>query len=135
MLSIPSLDLKDAQRLAKAAVAAAADAGVNATVVVLDAVGMERARLRMDGGSIASGFLAGKKAHTALSTRAPTSVWAERVKANEHLAVGLFSFPDLCPLPGGLPVLAGDAVVGAIGISGGTVDQDEEIARQALAAW
>ncbi|MGI9334943.1 MAG: GlcG/HbpS family heme-binding protein [Gammaproteobacteria bacterium] len=47
---------------------------------------------------------------------------------------GLAHVDDVMAFPGGLPIKAGDVLVGAIGVSGATGDQDEECAQAGLDA-
>jgi glc operon protein GlcG len=64
------------------------------------------------------------KARTAAITRTPTSSLAERVQTMP----GLLTM-SLTPIGGGVPLMVGSYCVGAIGVSGGTPQQDEEIAN------
>jgi glc operon protein GlcG len=64
------------------------------------------------------------KARTAAITRTPTSSLAERVQTMP----GLLTM-SLTPIGGGVPLMIGGDCVGAIGVSGGTPQQDEEIAN------
>ncbi len=134
MKNIPSLDYADALRIALAAVEAATQIGIPVTTVVMDATGIESVRLRMDGGSIASQQIAGKKALAALTTRQPTDIWVEKAADNPASAYSASSFPAYCAIPGGFPISVDGQVVGAIGVSGGSYEQDVAIASEALKA-
>ena len=79
-------------------------------------------------GSIA---IATGKARTAANFKRPT-------KALEDLVAGgktaFLAIEGVVPLQGGLPVVAGGRVIGAVGVSGATAAQDEQVATAALAA-
>ena len=118
-----------------AALAHAATIGLGISVAVADAAGWDVVVVRGDG---APGFTAGiarVKAATAVTFRRPTGDLAEikerRPDVIEAVADQLPFRPTT--LRGGLPVLRGGAVVGAVGVSGGTGEQDIECAEAALA--
>ena len=74
------------------------------------------------------------KAVTALNFQRPTSSVAELVRANPDLVRSLqqaVEFPIMAA-GGGLPISRNGTVVGAIGVSGATAEQDEGLARAAL---
>ncbi|MDR2564653.1 MAG: heme-binding protein [Bifidobacteriaceae bacterium] len=133
MTSIPSLDYRAARAAADHAAAAALDAGLGMTVVVVDAAGLERVRLRLDGGSIASATLAGQKAMTALTTRTATADWVRLLAERPAVGPSVGAFPAFCCIPGGVPINVEGQVIGAVGVSGGTFDQDQAIAEAAAA--
>jgi uncharacterized protein GlcG (DUF336 family) len=133
MKQVPSLDYPDARRIADEAIRLAAELGVPLTAVVVDVAGVEQVRLRLDGGTIASSQLAGRKALSALTTRTPTAAWVGRVEQNPAPALSAREFPSFCAIPGGLPIEVDGQVVGAIGVSGGTFEQDSRIAAAAIA--
>jgi glc operon protein GlcG len=99
-------------------------------VVVVDAAGDVKASRRMDGNGPASTVLAPVKAHTALSFRTPTADLASRV--SDPAAVASFTTAGFSLLGGGAPIVVDDAVVGAVGVGGGSPQQDDEVARAAL---
>lgn len=71
------------------------------------------------------------KAWTATQFGFPTRMWGEVIVKR---ADGIQYTPRLIIFPGGLPIKAGDALVGGIGVSGATGDQDEECAKVGLEA-
>ena len=87
---------------------------------------------------LASAEISQAKAYTSRSMDAPTSALGELVQpggplygiGNAHLKVGR----PLITFGGGVPVIIGGAVVGAVGVAGGSPDQDEEIAQAAADA-
>jgi uncharacterized protein GlcG (DUF336 family) len=114
----------------------AAALGVPVNIVLLDTGAHLKAFIRMDGAVLGSIDVAMKKAKTAvLFATTSEAVW-EYCKPGAP-AHGLeLSNGGLAPFAGGIP-LAGRSgeTLGAIGVSGGTVSQDLEIARAAVAAF
>ena len=81
--------------------------------------------LRMDGAQIGSIAIAEHKARTAAKTRRPTRVWEDAV-----LRAGLtyaLSLDDLIASRGGIPLVEGGKLIGAIGCSGASASQDEVV--------
>lgn len=100
-----------------AAVEACAGRGHRVTAAVVDRSGLLRALLRADGASPHTVASARDKAFTAASMRAGTSQILETVRTNP----GASRLPDIegfLVLGGGLPIRAGEEVVGAIGVGG-----------------
>ncbi|WP_454746423.1 GlcG/HbpS family heme-binding protein [Ciceribacter selenitireducens] len=85
----------------------------------------------MDGATPHSRETSRKKAQTAASTRRPTG-WMPPELAIE---LPLASSGLLTNVPGGFPIMIDGVVIGGLGIAGGTVEQDAEIAQAALAAF
>jgi len=84
---------------------------------------------RMEGVAAVSAEVAIGKARTAALTRRPSKVFEERVKERPAFA----NFPAGVLIQGGLPILARDECVGAIGVSGVQSHQDEQIAQAGVA--
>jgi uncharacterized protein GlcG (DUF336 family) len=106
-----------------------------ANIAVLDAGAHLKAFSRMDGAVLGSIDLAVGKARTAvLFATSSAAVW-EYCKPGGS-AQGLErSNGGLVTFAGGIPLIdANGAMIGAVGVSGGTVPQDLEIAQAALAA-
>lgn len=107
--------------LAAEAVAAAVEAcaarGHRVTAAVVDRSGLLRALLRADGAGPHTVASARAKAYTAASMRATTTQILETVRTNP----GAQRLPDIegfLVVGGGMPIRAGDEVVGAIGVGG-----------------
>lgn len=126
--------LKDAAALAHCAHASALQHHVAAVFSLVDADGQQRYFFSMDNALLVSHTLAGKKAWTAAALRMPTHQLAEHVLPGASL-YGLQNEPGLCCLGGGLPCWSADVLLGAIGISGGSVDEDVAIASETLARF
>jgi uncharacterized protein GlcG (DUF336 family) len=101
---------------------------------VTDASGTLAAFLRMPNAFLHSIEIAIDKAYTAASFGFPTSQWSEVLAGDEALKLGLPLRPRLVIFGGGLPIAEGGQCIGAIGVSGGSAEQDEACARAALKA-
>lgn len=129
------LTLDDARRVSAAAEAKATELGVAVTVTVLDAGGHVRTQTRQDGARFGTLNVSANKAFTAVSIGAPSKVLADLTQPGQ----ALFGYADATGgrtviFGGGVPLVQGGEVVGAIGISGGSVDQDEQMAEAGAAA-
>jgi uncharacterized protein GlcG (DUF336 family) len=130
------VDLDLALLMASAARERATELGALVSVAVVDAGGHLVAFVRMDGAEIAGPVLARDKAYTAVAHRCPTAELSELVSPGASLA-GMNSADGgrYIAFGGGLPFWSVDRVVGGIGVSGGTAEQDVDVARCALALW
>ncbi|VVO86278.1 hypothetical protein PS876_02772 [Pseudomonas fluorescens] len=120
------LDLKTARLLADTAMSSC-----TGTVSVLDRGGNVLVTLRGDGVGPHNTAASQRKAYTALSTKTPTRLFAERARSNPE-TVNLNTLDELLLLGGGIPLFAGDELVGAMGVAGsGGGEQDENCATRA----
>jgi uncharacterized protein GlcG (DUF336 family) len=130
------VDLALARSLVAAAVAEAAAHGALVSAAVVDAGGHLVAFERMDGAEIAGPVLAPDKAYTAVAHRIGTHELAPLVAPGGPLA-GMNAAGGgryIC-FAGGLPLWSADRVVGGVGVSGGTAEQDLAAATAALAVF
>jgi uncharacterized protein GlcG (DUF336 family) len=123
-----------AETLIRAAQSKAADMGVAVSVVVMDAAGHLKAFSRMDGAWLGSIDVAMKKAKTSVLFEAETQAIWELCKPDAQ-AHGLeVTNNGLVTFAGGIPLKDADGqLLGSIGVSGGQVAQDHEVARAGLA--
>jgi uncharacterized protein GlcG (DUF336 family) len=128
-----SITAELAQKLIDAAVAKAKSLGVPQIVAILDESGNLKAFYRMDGAPLISIEVAQNKAYTAL-LGAPSHEFFDRIKDNPALVAGLPHVPRIALFGGGFPVRIDDAIAGAIGVSGGSVEQDIACAQAAIDA-
>ncbi|GAC1046344.1 GlcG/HbpS family heme-binding protein [Rhizobium sp. No.120] len=130
------LELGVARTMIAAAETRAGELGVKATITILDQGGDLVAVTRMDG-AWAGGFdLALGKAHTARAFQAPSSTFVPMIQPGEPLfGVNSVAGGRYVIVGGGLPVRSGQNFMGAVGISGGTIDQDVAIAEAAVVAF
>ena len=119
---------------AAAAVAHAKTLGIRVNVALTDASGVLAAFLRMPGAFLHSIDIAIDKAYTAASFGFPTAGWKDAVAADELLRIGLNQRPRLVMFGGGLPLREAGVLIGGIGVSGGSAEQDEACAAAGIAA-
>lgn len=127
------LPLALANEIAAETVAACAAKNFNVTAAVVDRAGQLRALHRADGAGPHTLASAQKKAFTAASFRAPTSAIQKNVQENPA-AAQLVYIDGIIALAGGVPIRAGNEVVGGVGVGGapgGAID--EQCAADALA--
>lgn len=124
-----------AQALIDAAEAKAREIGVPVNIAVLDAGAHLKAFRRMDGAVLGSIDISIGKARTAVLFQTTSeAVWdyckpGAPAPGLENTNGGLVTFA------GGIPLMAHDgSIIGAVGVSGGAVAQDREIAEAAVAA-
>ncbi|WP_309110624.1 heme-binding protein [Saccharothrix sp.] len=129
-----TLSLRDARRLLDAAVEHAEQLGVQAAIAVVDEGGHTKASARADGATFLTLSLATGKAVTAAGLGFDTGGLGEFLAGNPALLAGLSTQSGVTVVPGGVPIVRDGAVIGAIGVSGGTGGEDEPIAKAALAS-
>lgn len=124
-----------ALRLATAALDEAERLGIHVNAAVVDRHGTLMAFLRMPEASLFSSQTAMDKAYSAASARMPTSRWTDALAAYPPLIQhNILQRPRLVVFGGGIPVEVDGEVIGAIGVSGGSVEEDEQCAEAGLAA-
>jgi glc operon protein GlcG len=126
LLETKSMSLAEAKKVSAAAEAEALKNNWRMACAVLDKGGAMVHYFRIDGTQIASTEIAVRKAKTAVMFNRPTKSFEDR------MAQGANNLPTLHPAlaasAGGVPITAGTELVGAIGCSGGTSDQDAQVA-------
>lgn len=133
MLTIHRLDLEDARLLIKGASEKARDIGVPMCIAVVDESGNLVAFERMDGGKTTSVIIAQDKAFTAAAARKATHEYnAANVPGNLAFGIHTEVGGRLSTVGGGLPVLVNGEVVGGIGVSSGTPQQDMDCAQAGI---
>jgi uncharacterized protein GlcG (DUF336 family) len=130
----PVISAAGAKAVLQAAETKAVELGVPVIIVVVDDGGDLKALLVMDGAPKGAIQWAIDKAITAASFRTPTHILGQ---AMPDLAATIASFmaqPHATLAPAGYPLAIDGAVVGAIGASGGTPDQDQAVAEAGVTA-
>ena len=133
---ITSLSLSDARRLIADGEKKAEELGIPYNIAVVDAGGSLISHVRMDGAWQGSIDISINKAWTARAFDMPTEDLAKAAQSGESL-FGIHTTNDskVIIFGGGVPVKVGDLVIGALGASGGTVEQDQKVAAAALAGF
>ncbi len=126
------LTLAEAQAMLAAITAAAQARGKAVVVAVSDRHGELIAFSRMASGLLAAITIAQNKAYTAARLNRATRVLGERYSAGG--AIAFYGDPRVTGFAGGLPVQRDGVSFGAVGVSGLSEDEDEELARIGLAA-
>lgn len=125
------LTLAVAKRIAEAAEAEAYKRGSTIVIVVVDEGGHLLVLERLDDTQVASVEVGIGKARTAAIFRRPSKVFEDQVREGRVAALAL---PGATPLQGGIPIIFEGKVIGAIGVSGNTHQEDEDIAKVGAAA-
>jgi glc operon protein GlcG len=125
------ISLDRAQAVVNAAVAEAKKRNWKMNVAVADSGGNLVAFQRMDGAMLASIQIAEHKARAAATFRRPTKVFEDGINVM-HLNY-LLAFDGVIASRGGIPLIEGGKIIGAIGCSGGTDSQDEVVSKAGAA--
>jgi uncharacterized protein GlcG (DUF336 family) len=132
-----TITLEEAQRIIQAAQDKAREIGQPMNVAVVDNGRDLKAFARMEDAWLGSIDIAINKAFTSASFLMPTQDLAEMTQPGQPL-YGLETTNNgrVVNFAGGIPLMRGEGqVAGAIGVSGGTVDQDQEVAEVGVAAF
>lgn len=146
---LQELSTDSALLMLSAAKAMAEQLGVRVCISIVGCQGVPLARLRMNGAPLHCVDFADDKAYTAVSFQKPTHFWDERVanqppdSPQKRVQQALASHPRMLMLGGGVPVrldpetnstqLSSTArILGAVGVSGASVEQDIQCAEAAV---
>ncbi|HSC34506.1 MAG TPA: heme-binding protein [Thermodesulfobacteriota bacterium] len=121
----PVLTLSAAKKAVEAAEKEAARRGATVVIAVVDDGGQLILLERLDDTQVASVEVGIGKARTAAIFRRPSKVFEDQIREGRVAALAL---PGATPLQGGIPIIIDGKVAGAIGVSGNTPQEDEEIA-------
>lgn len=120
-----SLNLAVARQIAQAAEAEAQKHGWNVVVAIVDDGGHLIYLQRMDDTQYASVEVATLKARTAIGFKRPSKFFEDAVTNGRNVVLGM----PVIPLEGGLPLAVEGKMIGAIGVSGVTAQQDGVVAK------
>jgi uncharacterized protein GlcG (DUF336 family) len=131
-----TVTLDTAHAVLDAARAKATEIGVPMNIAVVDQGGNLVAFARMDDAWLGSIDIAQNKAYTARAFDMPTRDLAPLAQPGAPL-YGIEASNDgrLIVFAGGIPLTSGGRISGAIGVSGGSVEQDQEVAEAGVAAF
>jgi len=124
----PAVNAAGAKKIAAGVIAECAKNQWNVAVAVVDNHGSLVYFERMDNTQIASMDIAVGKAKAAATYRRPTRVFMDVI----NKAPATATLPGVFASPGGVPIMAEGKVIGAVGVSGVTGDQDEQCAKAGL---
>jgi uncharacterized protein GlcG (DUF336 family) len=131
------LTLDDALTLCAAARTAADEIDVPMSIAVMDPAGHLLALARMDGAPWISTDIAQGKAWTAAAYGTPSAAQKDKMTAMPIFSAAVTSMTSgrFTPQTGAVPVYRDGSLLGAVGASGGTGDQDEQVCRQAVESF
>jgi glc operon protein GlcG len=121
------ISLADAKRAMAAAEAEAAKSGWGVAIAVVDSGANLVLMQRLDNAQLSSTRIAEQKARTAAEFRRPTKVFEDAV-AGGGIGLRVLSF-GASVAEGGVPIVSGGKVIGAIGVSGVQSHQDAQVAQ------
>ena len=124
----PEIGIAAAKKIAAATLAECAKNQWNVAVAVVDTHGFLVYFERMANTQTASVDIAQGKARTAATYRRTTRVFMEAINKGPATA----TLPNVMASPGGMPIFADGKVIGGVGVSGVTGDQDEQCAKAGL---
>jgi uncharacterized protein GlcG (DUF336 family) len=125
-----SITMDRAQAAVQAGIAESNKRGWQMNVSVVDTNGDLVAFARMDGAQLASIAISQHKAVTAVRFRRPSRVFEDAV---QHGVAYVTTLDGVIASRGGIPLVEGGKIIGAVGCSGGTGSQDEAICTAAAA--
>ena len=124
------LMLDEVKLAAAAAEAEALAHGWAVSIALCDAGGHALWLQRMDGAPLMSAAVAPEKARTCVLSGKPSKAFEDMVNNGRFAALAM----PVVPLEGGEPIVIGDNVIGAVGVSGVKAGEDAQVARAAVAA-
>ncbi|MDT8861321.1 heme-binding protein [Alkalihalobacillus sp. MEB130] len=119
-------------KMLEKAIEKAKELNIKISIAIVDDGGNLFGFLRMDGAKLLPSNIAQNKAYTAVGFGIPTGDWYGRIQDKPALLHGIVHTERMTIFSGGQPIYAGDDLLGGIGVSGGTQEQDNECALAAL---
>ncbi|MGH7800572.1 MAG: GlcG/HbpS family heme-binding protein [Thermodesulfobacteriota bacterium] len=133
MITVPKLTLEDAKIILEGAEKKAKDIGVDMDIAVVDDGGNLLAFYRMDKAKITSIDVAINKAFTAAGARKATHEYAEIAGAGgSAFGIHVSNQGRFMIFGGGLPIFVDSQIVGGVGCSSGSVEQDRTVAQAGI---
>ncbi len=130
------LDCASVQNAVRCMVEEAEQQGAKVAIAIVNASGVLTGFVKMPGSFLASVDYAQWKAWTAASFGMPSHSFGQLVEDFEPLVRdGLLAHPKATPLPGGFPIHQDGRLIGGVGVSGGSGDEDNAIAQAGLTAF
>jgi glc operon protein GlcG len=129
----PAITLEQAKKVMAGAEAEAIKNKWNVVIAVLDSGGNLVTLQRMDGAQWGSIEVAREKAYSAVAFRRPTKAFEDAI-GQGGANLRLLRLTGANPIEGGLPIVVDGKLVGGIGVSGVTAQQDGQISRAGVEA-
>lgn len=121
-----------ALEMIKAAEKKAKELGIAVNIAVVDPGGHLVAFSRMDYAPLLSLVIAQNKAYSAVAFKTPTHEWYDMIKDQPSLKLGIVHTDRLVIFGGGFPIFEGDILIGGVGVSGGSEEEDQLCGQAAL---
>ncbi|WP_071396879.1 GlcG/HbpS family heme-binding protein [Bacillus tuaregi] len=102
--------------------------GIRINAAIVDDGGNLKAFIRMDEAALLSSGIAQNKAYTAAAFGKSTEEWYPMIKDEPSLLTGIVHTEKLVVFGGGIPLIFNGKIVGGVGVSGGTADEDVQCA-------
>lgn len=128
-----ALTLAEANRIVEGAIAKAQELNIKINVAVCDAGGRLMAFNRMDGAIWAGAYGSQGKAVASAAFGRTSGELAERADTPIIRGIAAAEGGHMIPSQGGVPIIRNGVVEGAVGVGGGTAQQDEDCARAGVA--
>jgi uncharacterized protein GlcG (DUF336 family) len=126
-----AINIETAKKAAAASIAEAKKNNWNVAVAVVDNHGMLIYYEMLDDTQTSSAVIAIEKARTAAMYRRPSKEFEDAIAGGRVAVLGL---PGVTPIEGGVPIVIGGKMIGAVGVSGVSSAQDAQIARAGVEA-
>ena len=129
----PNISIETAKKIAVPAIAEARKNNWNMAIAIVDTAGDLVYFEKMDDTQIGSVQVAQSKARSAARFKRPTKAFQDALAAGGE-GLRILALDGAIPVEGGIPLVSGGKIVGAVGASGGTSQQDGVVAQAAVAA-
>ncbi len=123
-----SINLETAKRVAESAIAEARKNNWTMAIAIVDTGGYLVYFEKMDGTQTGSVAVSISKGRSAALFKRPTKAFQDIIAAGGE-GIRMLKLEGAVPIEGGLPLLMGGKIIGAIGVSGGTSQQDSVVAK------
>jgi glc operon protein GlcG len=130
-MEVQTLSAAGAKVALGAAELAAVEKNLKVSIAIVDSAGNLVAFQRIDGACVTSIEAATRKARTAAHLGAPTKLFEDLLHGG---MTSLLAFEFISPSQGGIPLILEGVVIGAIGSSGASGDEDEMVAQTGASA-
>ena len=129
----PNINIETAKKIAAPAIAEARKNNWNMAIAIVDTGGDLVYFEKMDDTQVGSVQVAQSKARSAARFKRPTKAFQDALAAGGE-GLRILALDGAIPVEGGIPLVSGGKIVGAIGASGGTSQQDGVVAQAAVNA-
>lgn len=131
-----SITLDEAKAVISAAEKKAEEINCPMDIAVVDAGGNLKAHVRMDGAFVGSIDISINKAWTAIAFKGETKGLVEMTQSGDPVfGLNTTNSGRVIIFPGGIPLVRNGEIMGAVGVSTGTVEQDQEVAEAGASAY